>query len=103
MYVSGDLSDQVIKSRIFAGMYQLVFIGPELLMTNLYWREMMRTEAYQRHLVAFVVVEAHCIIKWYTVEPPIMDPPYYGNLAIVDNKPRSRTIPYTVPHIATSV
>ena len=65
VYVSGDLSDKKVKDDIFNGMYQLVLISPELLMTNLYWREMMRTEIYQKQLVAFVVDEAHCIIKWY--------------------------------------
>ena len=67
VYVSGDLTDKEVKSRVFNGMYQLVLISPELLMTNLYWREMMRTEVYQRQLVAFVVDEAHCIIKWYVM------------------------------------
>ena len=64
VYVSGDLSDKTIKDDIFKGRYQLVLISPELLMTNLYWREMMRTDVYQKQLVAFVVDEAHCIIKW---------------------------------------
>ena len=64
VYVSGDLSDKNIKDDIFKGKYQLVLISPELLMTNLYWREMMRTDVYQKYLVAFVVDEAHCIIKW---------------------------------------
>lgn len=64
VYVNGDLTDKESKTRIFEGMYQLVLISPELLMTNLCWREMMRTEVFQRQLVAFIVDEAHCIIKW---------------------------------------
>jgi superfamily II DNA helicase RecQ len=64
VYVSGDWSDKTVKDDVFKGRYQLVLISPELLMTNLYWREMMRTDVYQKHLVAFVVDEAHCIIKW---------------------------------------
>ena len=67
VYVSGDLSDKTVKDGIINGQYQLVLISPELLMTNLYWREMMRTDVYQRQLVAFVVDEAHCIIKWYFI------------------------------------
>ena len=62
VYVSGDLSDKEVKAKIFNMMYQLVLINTELLMTNLYWRGMMRTEVDQRQLVAFVVDEAHCII-----------------------------------------
>ena len=64
VYMSGDLSDKNIENDTFKGRCQLVFIRPELLMTNLYWREMMRTDVYQKHVVAFVVDEAHCIIKW---------------------------------------
>ena len=42
------MSDKTVKDDIFKGRYQLVLISPELLMTNLYWREMMRTEVYQK-------------------------------------------------------
>ena len=58
MYVSGDLSDKTVKDETFKGRYQLV-LSPELLV-----REMMRIDVYQKQLVAFVVDEAHCIIKW---------------------------------------
>ena len=72
VHVSGDLTDKGIKDGIFNGMYQLVLISPELLITNLHWREMLRSEIYQRQLVAFVVDEAHCVIKWYAL-PPLPD------------------------------
>ena len=38
-----------------------------------------------------------------TVEPPITDSPYYGNLHNADKRPQSRIIPYSLLHIATSV
>ena len=64
VFVSGDLFDEVVKDAILNGLYQLVLISPELLMVNLTWREKMRSDVYQRNLVAFVVDEAHCVIKW---------------------------------------
>lgn len=64
MCISGDLAEKAVKEDVMNGKYQLVLISPELLMTNLTWREMMRTNVYQENLVAFIVDEAHCIIKW---------------------------------------
>ena len=43
---------------------QIVFIGPELLMMNPTWRDMLMTPIYKRNLVAFVVDEVHCVTKW---------------------------------------
>ncbi|KAL5477591.1 hypothetical protein EMCRGX_G024405 [Ephydatia muelleri] len=46
------------------GEFRIVFIGPELLITNPLWRQMVRLPVYVVHLVAFVVDEAHCVTKW---------------------------------------
>ena len=46
------------------GQAQLVYISPEQLLGNLLWREMLRSEVYQRNLVAFVIDEAHTVSKW---------------------------------------
>ena len=35
----------------------------------------------------------------YTVEPPKMDSPYYGNLHNADKSPRPRIIPYTIVYV----
>lgn len=39
--------------------YQLVFICPEVLLTNETWRDKLHSPVYQEKLVAFVVDEAH--------------------------------------------
>ena len=51
-------------SHIEKGHYQLLYISPESLIGNPAWREMLRNDVYQRHLVAFIVDEAHCVKKW---------------------------------------
>lgn len=46
------------------GRYQLVYIGPEMLIGKDVYREMLLNNLYQRNLVAFVVDKAHCIKSW---------------------------------------
>ena len=46
------------------GRYQLVYIGPEMLIGKDFYREMLLNNLYQRNLVAFVVDKAHCIKSW---------------------------------------
>lgn len=46
------------------GKAQLVYTSPESLLTNLHWREMLRSKLYQDNLVAFVVDEAHTVKTW---------------------------------------
>ena len=64
-YVIGETeNDKSQLTEILNGKFQIIFISPELLLTNLTWREMIRTRTYMNNLVAFVVDEAHCIPKW---------------------------------------
>ena len=46
------------------GVYQLVFLSPEALLTNDTWRDMLLSPVYQENLVAVVIDEAHCVKKW---------------------------------------
>eukprot|EP00731_Ephydatia_muelleri_P034357 Em0056g16a len=62
-YLSSKMDDVLQKEQVVLGEVQVVFIGPELLMLNATWREMLRTRVYRKNLVAFIVDEAHCIIK----------------------------------------
>ena len=39
----------------------MIYITPEVVICNPYWRELLRTDAYQKNLVALVVDEAHCV------------------------------------------
>ena len=50
--------------RVRDGRAQLVYISPEQLLRNLQWREMLRSDVYQRNLVSFVIDEAHTVSKW---------------------------------------
>ena len=62
-YLSSEMDDQ--HEKILRGEVQVVLIGPELLMLNATWREMLRTPVDRKNLVAFVVDEAHCVTKWF--------------------------------------
>lgn len=57
-------SEEQAHERIRQGLCQLVYMSPETLLCNLHWRELLRTEVWQRNLVTLVVDEAHCIPKW---------------------------------------
>lgn len=46
------------------GQPQLLFISPESLLRNAQWRGMLLSDVYQENVVALVVDEAHCVIKW---------------------------------------
>ena len=50
--------------KLAEGKYHLIFVSPESIMTNLWWREVLRSDIYQQHLVVFAVDEAHCVPKW---------------------------------------
>ena len=56
-YISSETDD-------LRGGVQIVFIGPESLLQNTTWREMLRTPVYKSNLVAFVADEVHCVPKW---------------------------------------
>ena len=62
--MTGEADGQDFKSRVCGGQYQLVFITPELLVENRYWRRMLTSPTYNIRLKAFVIDEAHCIAKW---------------------------------------
>ena len=53
--------DPDLNRKLNEGMYQLVYIGPEMLIGQPIYRDMLMNPIYQKHLVAFVVDEAHCI------------------------------------------
>eukprot|EP00731_Ephydatia_muelleri_P011886 Em0006g780a len=63
-YLSSEMNDRAQQERILRGEVQVLYIGPELLMLNTLWRDMLTTPVYKENLVAFVVDEAHCVAKW---------------------------------------
>ena len=56
-------NDELVQA-VLAGEYQIIFLSPEVLLTELRWREMLRTEVYQNNLVGVIVDEAHCVETW---------------------------------------
>ena len=63
--MSSQSDDKGQQETVLRGEAQIVFIGPELLLKNATWREMLRTPIYRTNLVAFVIDEVHCVTKWY--------------------------------------
>ena len=59
----GDCDEEGTAS-VCAGLYQLVYLSPEALLTNPMWRDMLLCPVYTDNLVALVVDEAHCVKKW---------------------------------------
>ena len=59
-YLSSQSDDKGQQETVLRGEAQIVFFGPELLLKNATWREMLRTPIYRTDLVAFVIDEVHC-------------------------------------------
>ncbi len=62
--MGSEQDDKAVRTGVIEGKFQLVLISPELLLTNLHWREMLRSPKYQNMLVGLAVDEAHCVTKW---------------------------------------
>jgi superfamily II DNA helicase RecQ len=59
------VGDKAVSLESFlAGSIQLIFISPESLRKGSLWRDILKSETYQKHLVAIVVDEAHLIKSW---------------------------------------
>ena len=56
--------DESAEVALLVGRFRVIFISPERLLRKKRWRDMLRSEVYQKHLAAFVVDEAHCVKKW---------------------------------------
>ena len=62
-HIIGESSEEM-KDGVRKGVYQLVYITPELLICNAGWRKMLVGEGYTERLMGFVVDEAHTVKKW---------------------------------------
>jgi len=60
-----DNFDEDVKTRVAAGFYCIIFISPELLLTDKSWIQLFSNKDFKEHLIGLVVDEAHCIKKWY--------------------------------------
>lgn len=64
-YITGDQDDEQVKEGVTKGLYQIVYFTPEMLLGNQKWRKMLLDDVYISRLRAFVIDEAHTVIKWY--------------------------------------
>lgn len=63
-YICETQHDKSVRQKVLNGEVQLVYISPESIILNKTYRRMLLTPAYQNHLVALVVDEAHCVKTW---------------------------------------
>ena len=57
-------SDSESKLAVVTGEFQLIYISPETLLTDLEWRDILQSPLFQQNLEGLVVDEAHCVKKW---------------------------------------
>ena len=57
-------ADHQTEIKVCEGKFQLIYLSPESLLTNPTWRDMLQSDVYEQNLVAFVIDEAHCVVKW---------------------------------------
>ena len=53
----------ISMDRFIRGEFQLIFLSPECL-NGRAWREILKSNVYQKKVIAFVVDEAHLIKNW---------------------------------------
>ena len=63
-YVSDVDECSDVYKQACNGELSIIFISPESLLCDPKWRDILQSPIYQQNLVAFVVDEAHCVIKW---------------------------------------
>lgn len=60
-YIGKDHSEM---ENIKRGLYDFVFGSPEILVGDVTWREVLKTQVYQEKLKLIVVDEAHTVLQW---------------------------------------
>lgn len=63
-FIGEAQKDKRIIERVLNGDIQLVYISPESILTNLRYRQMLRSPQYMERLVAVAVDEAHLVKEW---------------------------------------
>lgn len=61
--VASDASEEQLE-HIKEGLYELVFVSPERLLTYSDWRDMLQSPVYQAQLDGIIIDEAHCVKTW---------------------------------------
>ena len=63
-FISPEQKDEAVREGVITGVYQFVYFTPELLLANKKWRKMLTSDIYAKQLRAFVIDEAHTVVKW---------------------------------------
>lgn len=63
-FVGKAQEDQSVRTAVFNGEYQFVYMSPRAMLLNLRWREVFRSPSYQENVVCLAVDEAHCVETW---------------------------------------
>ena len=53
------------QGGLCSGDYQIIFVSPESLFHGTKMRKLLCTDIFHENLVAYVIDEAHCVLKWY--------------------------------------
>ena len=64
IHIISGAQHESTEVALLEGQFRVIFISPEQLLGKKKWRDMLRSEVYQKCLAAFVVDEAHCVKKW---------------------------------------
>ena len=59
-----SLTGDLLEKEMLRGQYSYVFASPESILQNEKWRNMLKSEVYQRNVFAVVTDEAHIVPKW---------------------------------------
>ena len=62
-FVAADQDEKVLK-KVENGMFRIVYMSPESMLSIDRWRQMLSSNIYKERLVGIAVDEAHCISHW---------------------------------------
>ena len=63
-HLSRDQDDEGVNDGVVKGAYQVVYFTPEMLLGSKKWRKMVLDDIYTSRLRAFIIDEAHTVVKW---------------------------------------
>ena len=56
--------DSFENEQIRRGEFYYVYLNPETLISNTFWREMLQAEVYKQNLVCLAFDEVHTAVSW---------------------------------------
>ena len=64
MAVTSEDDSKKHYEEVINGQFQVIYIGPEMLLGTKKWRSMLESDRYQTCVCAVIIDEAHCVKKW---------------------------------------